>query len=139
LRGGKLRDDQKDNPGGGPSIVPLEVKGKPGDRNWMELGWPDGKPLVSENTRRVTTGSGLYLLEDSVSKEIVYIGQSASVMKRLLDHSRKTWNSRSLQFTFHVFGKPVLPHNLKELENDLIGNYFENFRKSPEYQFKNST
>jgi hypothetical protein len=33
--------------------------------------------------------------------------------------------------------KPVLPHNLKELENDLIGNYFEHYRKAPKYQFGN--
>ncbi len=33
--------------------------------------------------------------------------------------------------------KPLLPHNLKERENDLIGNYFEIYRKAPKYQFGN--
>jgi hypothetical protein len=33
--------------------------------------------------------------------------------------------------------KPVLPHQLKERENDLIGHFFELYRKAPEYQFRN--
>jgi hypothetical protein len=94
--------------------------------------------LASENVRAVAAGAGLYLLMDAGSHEIVYIGQSADVAKRLLDHCRKTWDDRSLQFSYQIIGKSVLPHNLKELENDLIGNYFENFRKAPEFQFRNS-
>lgn len=31
----------------------------------------------------------------------------------------------------------MFPHNLKEWENDLIGNYFERYRKAPKYQFGN--
>jgi hypothetical protein len=68
----------------------------------------------------------------------MYIGQSANVAKRLLDHSRKKWNGKTLQFSYQIIGLSVLPHNLKELENDLIGNFFENFRKAPEFQFGNS-
>jgi hypothetical protein len=138
LRGGKLAEDHKDNPSGWPGIEPLEVIGKPGDSDWMGLEWTDREPLAAENARAVPTGAGLYLLADAGSQEIVYIGQSADVAKRLLDHSRKTGDDRSLQFSYQIIGQLVLPHHLKELENDLIGNYFENFRKAPEYQFRNS-
>ena len=139
LRGGRLAEDQKDNPAGWPSIEPLEVVGKPGESNWMGLVWTAGEPLAAENVRAVSAGAGLYLLKDAGSQEIVYICQSADVAKRLLDHSRKTWDDRSLAFSYQIIGKSVLPHNLRELENDLIGNYFENFRKAPEYQFRNSS
>jgi hypothetical protein len=125
LRGGKLAEGHKDNPAGWPSITPLEATGKPGDRDWMGLEWTVGEPLAPEKTRDVAAGAGLYLLADAGSHEIVYIGQSADVAKRLLDHSRKTWDTRSLQFSYQIIGQAVLPHILRELENDLIGNYYE--------------
>jgi hypothetical protein len=34
--------------------------------------------------------------------------------------------------------RTLRPDNLKEWENDLIGNYFEMYRKAPKYQFGNS-
>jgi hypothetical protein len=138
-RGGKLAEDQKDNPAGWPSIEPLEVTGKPGDGDWMGLEWTAREPLTAENIRKVAAGAGLYLLADAGSQEIVYIGQSADIANRLLDHSGKTWDDKSLQFSFQVIGQSVLPHNLRELENDLIGNYYENYRKAPEFQFRNLT
>ena len=138
LRGGKLAEDHKDNPAGWPGIAPLEVVGKPGDHDWMGLEWTDREPLAPETTQKVAAGAGLYLLADAETQEIVYIGQSADVAKRLLDHSRKTSDGRSLQFSYQIIGQSVLPHNLKELENDLIGNFFGNFRKAPEFQFRNT-
>jgi hypothetical protein len=56
----------------------------------------------------------------------------------LLDHAKKSWDGKELQFSFHSVKRTVLPHQLKERENDLIGNYFEQNRKAPEYQFRNS-
>ena len=138
LRGGKLAEDHKDNPAGWPGIEPLEATGKPGESNWMGLEWTEWKPLAAEDTREVAAGAGLYLLADAGSQEIVYIGQSADVAKRLLDQSRKTGEGKSLQFSYQIIGLLVLPHHLKELENDLMGNYFENYRKAPEFQFRNS-
>jgi hypothetical protein len=139
LRGGKLAEEHKDNPAGWPSIAPLKTAGKPGDSDWMELEWTAREPLAAENTRKVPAGAGLYLLADAGSQEIVFIGQSADIAKRLLDHSRKTWDEKSLRFSYQILGQSILPHNLRELENDLIGNYFEHFRKAPEYQYRNTT
>lgn len=156
LRGGKLAEDLKDNPAGFPSIEPLEPIGKPGDSDWMGLEWTDREPLAAENVQAVASGAGLYLLADAGSQEIVYIGQSADVAKRLLDHSRKIWEGRTLQFSYQIIGQSVLPHNLRELETDLIGNFFEIgqvirpgqgeeskglfevSRKAPEFQFRNT-
>jgi excinuclease UvrABC nuclease subunit len=105
----------------------------------MGLEWTDRKPLAEENVRGIPAGAGLYLLSDAGSQEVVYIGQSADVANRLAGHSRKTWEGRTLMFSYQIIGQSVVLHNLKELENDLIGNYFENFRKAPEFQFRGST
>jgi hypothetical protein len=125
LRGGRLAEDHKDNPAGFASMAPLEATGKPGDRDWMGLEWTGRELLAADNIRDVAAGAGLYLLAGAGSEQILYIGQSADVATRLLDHSRKAWDERVLEFSYQIIGQSVLPHNLRELENDLIGNYFE--------------
>jgi hypothetical protein len=137
-RGGKLEESQKDNPAGGPSYPPLPPSGKPGDLNWMGLSWSEHKMLKTEVVRAIPTSSGLYILIDSDSKDIIYIGQSMNCEKRLMDHCTKSWDEKNLQFSFHSMEKTILPHQFKELENDLIGNYFEYYKKVPEFQFGNS-
>lgn len=139
LRGGRLEAGQKDNPAGGHSYLPLHAAGEPGDPDWMGLSWSGFDMLVPEKIRTVPAGPGLYLLADPGSQEIVYIGQSGNCAKRLLDHSGKSWDAKDLQFSFHGVEETVLPHQLRELENDLIGNFFEQFRRASEYQFRNST
>jgi hypothetical protein len=139
LRGGKLGDSQQDNPAGWPSHPPLGAEGQPGDSDWMGLEWSDRKPLTEENARAVGPGAGLYLLTGTGSLEVVAIGQSADCAKRLLGQCRKEWVGKELQFSYQIIGQTVLPHNLKELENDLIGNFFEIYRKAPAYQYRDST
>jgi len=137
LRGGKLEPGQKDNPAGGLSLPPLCPAGIPGEPGWMGLSWSAGETLVPEKTLIAPEGPGLYILSDAGSQEIISIGQSGNCANRLLDLSRKSWDDRELRFSFHSIEKPVLPHQLKERENDLIGNFFEQYRKAPEYQFRN--
>jgi len=137
-RGGKLDTDQKDNPAGFPSITPLEVVGTPGDPDWMGLEWAGYQPLSAESLEGVAPGAGLYLLADAGSQEIVYIGQSADVAQRLRDHCRRSWDERTLTFSYQIIGQSVLPHNLRELENDLIGNFFQQNKKAPAFQFRTS-
>lgn len=138
LRGGRLEAGQKDNPAGGVSYPPLRPAGKPGDPDWMGLSWSDVDLLVPEKIQAVPAGPGLYLLSDPESQEIVAIGQSAMCADRLLDLSRKSRDGKELQFSFHAVEETVLPHQLGELENDLIGNFFEQYRRAPEFQFRNS-
>ncbi|HUT39330.1 MAG TPA: hypothetical protein VMW77_08520, partial [Methanoregula sp.] len=72
------------------------------------------------------------------TRDIVYIGKSADCAKRLRSHAMKLLDEKDMLFSFYLEEKPVLPHNLKERENDLIGNYFEVYRKAPKYQFGNN-
>jgi hypothetical protein len=52
-------------------------------------------------------------------------------------HAMKLPDEKDMQISYYIEEKPVLSHNLKEWENDLFGNYFEAYRKAPEYQFGN--
>ena len=102
------------------------------------LSWSGMKPLDGETISTVPPGAGLYILFDHDTGELVYIGQSAACAKRLMSHAIKFLDEKDLMFSSYIIEKPVLPHNLKELENDLIGNYFDVYRKSPNYQFGNN-
>jgi hypothetical protein len=137
-RGGKLADHQQDNPAGLPGIPPLECHGRPGDRDWMDLEWSDLAPLTPETIRTVEPGAGLYLLSTPGTQEIVYIGESADCARRLLTHCHNEKGGLPLSFSYQIIGQKVLPHHLKELATDLVGNFFEHFRKPPEFQFRNS-
>jgi hypothetical protein len=137
-RGGKLAENHLDNPAGGPSLPPLPVTGTPGERDWMGLAWSGIRPLDGETIETIPPGAGLYFLFERDTRDLVYIGQSADCAKRLRSHAIKFLDGKDLLFSFYIEQKPLLAHNLKELENDLIGNYFEAYRKVPEYQFGNS-
>jgi hypothetical protein len=127
-----------DNPAGGPGIPPLPITGNPEERDWMGLAWSGMRPLDGETISTVPQGAGLYLLFEHDTGELVYIGQSANCAQRLRSHAMKFLDEKDLMFSSCIMVKPELPHNLKELENDLIGNYFEMYRKAPKYQFGNS-
>lgn len=135
-RGGKLADDQQDNPAGFPSMSPLEPVGMPGDRDWMGLEWTEPQPLRPEHVGDAGAGAGLYLLTDAGTQDILYIGQSADIAKRLTDLCGKEWEGHDVQFSYQIIGQKVLPHTLRELEADLLGNYYEKFRKVPLFQFQ---
>jgi hypothetical protein len=136
-RGGKLDASHKDNPAGGPSMPPLSVKGTPGDREWMGLAWSGKMPLDGKAIGAVLSAAGLYLLFERDSGDVIYVGQSADCAKRLRTHAMKFLDQEDLMFSYYIVEKSLLPHNLKEWENDLIGNYFEVYRKAPKYQFGN--
>lgn len=136
VRGGKLAEGQKDNPAGGPGLLPLTPAGVPGDRNWMGLSWSIPEPLVPEKIQGVPERQGVYIMSDAGSQEIVSIGQSMNCARRLLDNSSRSWDDSEILFSYHIPEKPVPQHQLRELEGDLIGNYYEQHRKAPVFQFR---
>jgi hypothetical protein len=137
-RGGKLAENHRDNPAGGPGGPPLPVTGTPGERDWMGLVWSGRLPLDGESVSTVPYGAGLYLLFERDTRDLVYIGQSSDCAQRLRSHAMKLLDEKDMLVSYYIEEKPLLPHNLKEWENDLIGNYFDVYRKAPKYQFKNT-
>ncbi len=137
IRGRKLENFEPDNPAGGLSCPPLQIKGKPGDQDWMSLAWSKKEQLNKENIKKIPKTNGLYLLFEENSEDILYIGQSTNCSNRLAEHSRKILNEKKLYFSLVIFKKTLLPYNLLELENDLIGNYFQTYQTTPLFQFGN--
>jgi hypothetical protein len=133
-RGGKLADGQKDNPAGGPSQPPLTPSGIPGERNWMGLLWSAPAPLNAEQLKGVPEGQGLYLLLDGT--EVILIGRAGNLSLQVAGQAARGWEGTAIAFSFHAIDEPLLPHQLRELENDLVGNYYEQYRKPPVFQFR---
>jgi hypothetical protein len=104
----------------------------------MDLEWSTRRPLAADAMGDVAAGAGLYLIADAASHEILDIGQSASIAKRLTELAGRDWGARQLEFSYQVVGESVLPHNLRELECDLLGNYYEQNRKAPEFRFRST-
>jgi hypothetical protein len=104
----------------------------------MGISWSNPEILSPESARALAPGPGLFVLIDAASQEIVFIGQSGNCADRLLEQSRKFPEDKPLEFSVHCSEETLLPHQLRERENDLLGNYFERYRKAPEYQFRNN-
>ena len=136
-RGGKLEENHQDNPAGGPVHKPLTVHRDTRGPVWMGIAWIGRFRLTGNLSVRFLSGAGLYLLFERENHDLVYIGQSADCAQRLRSHAIKFLDEKDMLVSYHIEKKPLLPHNLKERENDLIGNYFDIYRKAPRYQFGN--
>lgn len=134
--GGKLPEGEI-NPSGGPSVPPLQRRGNPGDCNWMNLLWNEKLSFKTDIHAKIPHQPGLYLLFDSTVNELIYIGESVDIHNRLRDHRSKSWDGRKISVSFNIQPESIFPHNLKELENDLIGCFFGDFHRLPVYQYRN--
>lgn len=137
LRGGKLEAGQKDNPAGSPGTPSLTPSGNTGEPDWMGLAWSSAVPIAPETTTAAHPGPCLYILSDAVTQDILYIGHSVHGTDLLPGYVRKFTDGRELLVSYHPIDMTVLPHQLRELECDLVGNYFGQFKKAPEFQFRN--
>ncbi len=126
-RGGLKLPKAKSNPAGGVSAPPLQRKGSPPDANWMGLKWVSAEG-------QATAGAGLYKVLDSRRRALVYIGQSKNLRARLLAHrSSKRW-AREGSIWVAIPRVMKLNHHRLELENDLLGSFYELFKDVPKYQ-----
>jgi hypothetical protein len=133
--GGKIGPGEPLNPAGGPSASPLEVTGRPGEAGWMGLSWSPKRSLKTHTTTVVPPEPGYYLIFDAATNAVLAIGHAEDCAKALFDISRKPWDDRELACSFVCEPKPLPLHNLMERENDLVGNYIEQFATVPEFQF----
>ena len=136
IAGGKLGAGEPLNPAGGPSASPLAVTGKPGEPGWMGLPWSPKRSLKTHTTGIVPPNQGYYLIFDAVKSDVLAIGRSEDCAKALFDLSKSPWDNRELAYSFVCEPKSLPSHNLMERENDLVGNYFEQYGSVPEYQFR---
>ena len=68
------------------------------------------------------------------SGEVLYIGETRNLRQRLKAHSGRDWQCRP-GFVYSAQAPSALPHQLKEMENDLIGALYEQSGAAPRFQF----
>lgn len=135
-RGGRLPEDRI-NPAGGPSLPPLAPAGSPSSPNWMGLHWNEPRLFDEFERKDVPRGPGLYRIMSAGDDDVVYIGQSADLGVRLSTHAKRDWGEIEAGYSYVVCSSDILPHQLKEWENDLIAGYYGEMKRAPVYQFSN--
>jgi hypothetical protein len=134
-RGHRLPEGQK-NILEGPCLPAIRGHGNPEDDDWMGLKWSPSKVLEPATVKGSGHARGVYKIMSIVSGDIIYIGQSTNLGRRLAGHCRYDWGFEA------GFSYAELPgaseHNLHEAENDLIGCYFEIKGRAPIEQFVNT-
>jgi len=131
-RGGRLPEGCT-NPGGGPSLPALSPGGSPCSPDWMGLDWTDAVPL--RDGSEAPDRPALYRILSMGECDVVYIGQSKGLRSRLQSHAQKDWGEIQVAYSYVVGPVAILPHQLKEWENDLIAGYYGKMGRSPVYQF----
>lgn len=112
---------------------PLLRCGEPDSADWMGLCWSQWRPLEAGPVANAPDTPGVYRIADG--DEVIYLGESKTVRNRLLIHPLKKWQDRN---TFRVSWSSCNEWSAtcrKEIENDLIGAYYEKTRSVPWFQF----
>lgn len=128
LRGGR-RNDETDRVA---SSSPLRLVGRPTDSGWMRLDWSGRFSLAT-----VPAGAypALYRIFDAKTEKLLYIGETQNFGQRMKAHGGKDWSGRAPVVSYHRLSDDVLKVHLHEMENDLIGGYFDAMGDAPELQF----
>ena len=77
----------------------------------------------------------LYRIFDAKTEKLLYIGETQNFGQRMRSHAGKDWSGRAPVVSYHRMPSDVLKVHLHELENDLIGGYYEVVGDAPELQF----
>jgi hypothetical protein len=128
VRGRILREHEDRNPSGGPSSSPLHSHTNPISQSWMGLEWSPINMLSIRDT--VPNSSGLYKIIKG--KNVVYFGETEFLFIRLGSHNRKF---KENYYSYSLLDSTIRAYQRRELENDLIGNYYQIFNKAPDRQF----
>jgi hypothetical protein len=77
----------------------------------------------------------LYRIFDAKTEKMLYIGETQNFGQRMKTHAQKNWSGRAPVVSYHRVVDNLLKVHLHELENDLIGGYFDAMGDAPEMQF----
>jgi hypothetical protein len=133
-RGYRLPDGEC-NPRCAQSIPPLVATSTFESQEWMGIGWSAATPLSTTGTSVAPSASGVYRLLTQDLSEIVYIGESDNLRSRLASHCRASVRAWPIMFAFARTPDALAKCQRLEIENDLIGAYFEERRSAPRWQF----
>jgi len=133
-RGRKLGKKEDRNSSWGPSYPPLTPWKSYLSENWMKLAWNEFQ-LISEQ-QDVPSKSGIYKIINTKTQELQYIGESKNLNNRLFNHKQRFPRA---QFSYIETTSSIPKYQRLEIENDLIGHYYEQNRLAPRNQFLRGT
>jgi hypothetical protein len=129
-KGKKLDSNEPRNPAGGPSYPPLRPLKTHTSSDWMGLSWTELAKLKATNF--VPTKPSIYKIVDLSNQELLYVGETNNLKGSLREIKRKF---SSAAFSYTILSQQMLHHQRLEIENDLIGYYYQSTGKSPIRQF----
>jgi len=113
---------------------PIEKLAEGGVAERLGDRWGRPAPLSHEALVALQASPGVYEVQDMDSGEVVYIGETRNLRQRLRAHLGRDWQCRP-GFVYSVQAPTILPHQLKELENDLIGALYGRPETVARFQF----
>jgi predicted GIY-YIG superfamily endonuclease len=129
------RLENQTNNAGLDSHKPLQLCGRYSDENWMGLNWIEPLKLEYDEVTDLENKPAVYKI--FTGQELLYIGETNELKCRMKDHLDKTWQTLEVYFSYSIQDTNILPHQLKEIENDLIAACFEQEKRVPLFQFQN--
>lgn len=133
-RGGRILESGNPPPQATPSQRPLHRKAEPDNLDWMGLEW---SAWASLNSFFKMSGAALYRLRHADNSNLLYIGETLALGDRMRSHARSFNSLGSIEASYVKAPPGLSKWGLRELENDLIGGYYDAFRAAPTFQFSN--
>lgn len=113
----------------------LKHIGKSNDVSWMGLDWSEPSLLNTVSVNMLGNAPAVYRIMDSLSREVIYIGETKELQSRLKSHAKKLWKGEKTLFSFAQDIDLSQAHLRHEIEVDLIGAYFEENQRVPCFQY----
>ena len=115
-----------------PSHPPSSGTSNSSSNSWLGYKWTQPIALKDINASKA---AGIYRLINW-DQQVIYIGESHNLQKRLKDHKRKL-NAGDILASWIELAD-LEKHQLREIETDLIGSFFRVHRRPPALQYGSS-
>jgi predicted GIY-YIG superfamily endonuclease len=117
--------------------TPLTFKPDPLSLNWMDLNWSHPEPLLPVIVKQLQNCSGIYKIISKAKNQVIYIGESGEIKKRLLGHSKSPLGHSESELLFsHVYlSTETTSVHRHEIETDLIGGFYHEYHIAPLRQY----
>jgi hypothetical protein len=129
IRGAYL-DPIDAQPAEGPHYPALVNSGEPTGCDWMGLEWSPWQPLESQEK-----AAAVYRIRLDSTATVIYIGQTANLKERCAAHARRLARLGAASVSFATLTEGDCQIHRLEVENDLIGAFFDREGHSPQLQF----
>lgn len=139
FRGSRLADGIPDELAGGPSLPPLPHIATPPEQNWMGLQWSPAELLAQSPLRGIPASPGVYKILDGGTNELLYVGETENLRKRLATHKKKDWQCQDATFSLVTLNDNIQKYQLHEMENDLLGGFYVGSQTMPKFQLIDHT